>query len=219
MSESTAATRASRQCVCLVHGFLAHTILLVPLGIRLRRHGFRTNRWGYWNMQCSILVHAQRLSKTLVAMDTDPEIDTIHFVTHSMGSIIARAAITQFRPRKLGRFVMLAPPNRGSFLAAAVAGLIGGIVKPVAELSTAPNSLVNSLPMPLDVEIGILAAGKDNIVSLESTRPRAPHSHVTLPCRHSSLLFRRDAAELVAAFLTHGEFPHRQKTTAHNGLT
>ena len=203
--------RASRQCVCLVHGFLTHTIMLVPLGIRLRRHGFRTESWGYWNMRCSILVHAQRLSKTLVAMDADPEIDTIHFVTHSMGSIIARAAIAEFRPNKLGRFVMLAPPNRGSFLAAAVAGLIGGIVKPVAELSTSPHSLVNSLPMPLDIEIGILAASKDNIVSLESTRPHAPHTHVTLPCRHSSLLFRRDAAELVAAFLMHGAFPPLQR--------
>ena len=96
-------------------------------------------------------------------------------------------------------------------LAHGAAGLIGGIVKPVAELSTAPHSLVNSLPMPLDIEIGILAASKDNIVSLESTRPHAPHTHVTLPCRHSSLLFRRDAAELVAAFLMHGAFPPLQR--------
>jgi glycine hydroxymethyltransferase len=34
-----------------------------------------------------------------------------------------------------------------------------------------------------------------------------PHAHVTLPCLHSSLLFRRDAADLVAGFLARGEFP------------
>ena len=35
----------------------------------------------------------------------------------------------------------------------------------------------------------------------------APHDHTTVYCLHSSLLYRRDAAELAAAFLRDGRFP------------
>jgi hypothetical protein len=61
--------------------------------------------------------------------------------------------------------------------------------------------------MPTGIDIGVIAASRDALVSPESTRPDVPHDHVTLPCLHSSLLFRRDAADLVAAFLATGEFP------------
>jgi hypothetical protein len=53
----------------------------------------------------------------------------------------------------------------------------------------------------------VIAAERDALVAAESTRPDTPHAHVTLPCLHSSLLFRRDAADLVASFLATGSFP------------
>jgi len=194
------------ECVSLVHGFLANPYMLAMLGQRLNRRGYLAKPWGYWNMRCSILVHAERFSRELSRLDADQAVGTIHLVTHSMGGIIARAALERYRPRKLGRFVMLAPPNHGSFVANAAVGIFGGVFKPVAELTTTPNSFVNSLGMPEDVDVGVIAAGRDAIVSSESTRPDVPHAHITLPCRHSSLLFRRDAADLVAGFLASGVF-------------
>lgn len=196
------------ECVSLVHGFLANPLMMTVLGHRLDRRGYLSKPWGYWNMRRSILEHAEAFSHELARLDADRAVGTIHLVTHSMGGIIARAALERFRPRKLGRFVMLAPPNRGSFVATATAGILGGLLKPVAELTTDPDSLVNSLGMPAGVDVGVIAASRDALVAPESTRPDVPHSHVTIPCLHSSLLFRRDAADLVAAFLATGEFPH-----------
>ena len=196
-----------RQCVALVHGFFAHSLMLTLLARRLRRHGYGTAPWGYRNMCCSLLVHADRFAAELRALDAEPTIDTLHLVTHSMGCIIARAALDRFRPTKLGRFVMLAPPNRGSFVATAAKGIFGRMFLPLEELSTTEDSLVNSLPMPQGIKIGVIAAGRDAIIAPESTRPKAPHDHTTVHCLHSSLLFRRDAAELVAAFLREGRFP------------
>lgn len=201
--------RRPRQCASLVHGFLANSAMLALLGHRLSRRGYLPRPWGYWNMLCSIRVHADRYAAELERLDDDPTIDTLHLVTHSMGGIVARAALERYRPRKLGRFVMLAPPNRGSFVARAAAGALGGVVKPVAELSTAPDSLVNMLGMPEGVDVGVIAAEHDALVTAESTHPGVVHDHVTLPCLHSSLLFRRDAADLVAAFLASGSFPDR----------
>lgn len=207
----------TRQCVALVHGFLANSMMLAVLAHRLRRHGYRTDPWGYRNMCCSLLVHADRFADVLRSLDADPAIDTLHLATHSMGCIIARAALDRFRPTKLGRFVMLAPPNRGSFVATAAAGTFGRFFRPVVELSTAEDSLVNSLPMPQGVELGVITAGRDAIIAPESTRPDSPHDHATVHCLHSSLLFRRDAAELVAAFLRDGRFPDPSTPRADRG--
>lgn len=196
-----------REHVALVHGYLANTFMLAPLRWRLGRQGYGSTAWGYWNMRCSVLVHAARFAVELESLDANPAIDALHLVTHSMGGIIARAALDRFRPRKLGRFVMLAPPNKGSFVATRIAGTIGRVFKPVAELSTASDSLVNSLPMPEGVDLGVIAAKWDALVSAESTHPNAPHAYATIPTFHSGLLFRRDAADLVASFLERGEFP------------
>lgn len=196
-----------REHVALVHGYLANKFMLAPLGWRLRRQGYATTAWGYWNMRCSLLVHAARFAGELEALDANPAIDTLHLVTHSMGGIIARAALDRFRPRKLGRIVMLAPPNKGSFVATMAAGTIGRVFKPVAELSTAHDSLVNSLPMPEGIDLGVIAAEWDALVSDASTHPDAPHAYAIIPTFHSGLLFRRDAADLAAAFLQSGTFP------------
>jgi len=101
---------------------------------------------------------------------------------------------------------MLAPPNHGSFVATAATSTFGRLLKPVAELSTQPESLVNRLPMPADVEVGVIAAAYDALVTEESTHPDVPHAHVTLPTWHTGLLFRPETAELVDSFLATGSF-------------
>jgi len=195
------------ECVSLVHGFLANPCMLAVLSRRLDARGYLPRPWGYHDMRSSILVHAEAFARELEALDADRAVGTIHLVTHSMGGIVARAAIERYRPRKLGRIVMLAPPNRGSFVADRLAAAVGPLFRPVAELTTSSDSLVNSLGMPADVDVGVIAATRDALVSEESTRPDVPHAHATIPCLHSSLLFRRDAAVMVADFLTTGRFP------------
>ena len=199
--------------VALVHGYLANRFMLALLAARLRGHGFQPAPWGYWNIRCSLLVHADRFARQLMTLDADASVHTLHVVTHSMGGIIARAALDRYRPAKLGRFVMLAPPNKGSFVATRAAGTFGRVLEPVRELSTAADSLVNSLPVPHDVEIGVIAAEWDALVAEESTHPDAPHTHTILPTFHSGLLFRRDAADFVASFLSTGRFPAAASAT------
>jgi pimeloyl-ACP methyl ester carboxylesterase len=195
-----------RRVVVLTHGFMAHRLLLKLFAARLRRAGWETRIWGYESFLTSVTHHAGRFSAYLGQLEADEQITQIHLVTHSMGCIIGRMAIAKKRPRKLGRFVMLTPPNRGSFVASAMPGIVGRVFRPVAELTTAPDSLVNSLADPDNIDVGIIAAAQDSLVSLESTKLAVPHEHITLPCLHSAVLFRRDAAALTDAFLRTGLF-------------
>ena len=185
---------------------MAHRLLLKLFAARLRHAGWETRIWGYESFLTSVMRHAGRFSAYLEQLEADEQIEQIHLVTHSMGCIIGRMAIATKRPQKLGRFVMLTPPNRGSFVATAMPGIVGRIFRPVAELTTAPNSLVNSLADPDNVDVGIIAAAQDTLVSLDSTRLETPHEHITLPCLHSAVLFRRDAAKFTDAFLRTGFF-------------
>lgn len=203
---SEPAAARSGECVVLTHGFMASRWMLAPLAGRLRRRGWQTRRWGYESWRTSVSVHADEFADLLQEIDRNPAVTTLHLVTHSMGCIIGRAALDRYRPEKLARFVMLAPPNRGSFVATATAGLFGRVLRPVAELTTLNTSLVNTTPQPMGINIGVIAAQRDALVSLDATRLDVPHEHITLPCLHSSLLFRRDAAELVARFLETGSF-------------
>ena len=68
--------------------------------------------------------------------------------------------------------------------------------------------------MPLDIEVGVIAAEHDALVSEESTHPDTPHAHVTVPTWHTGLLFRRETPALVAGFLSTGAFPDSPATVS-----
>lgn len=194
------------EVVVLTHGFMANRWLLAPLARRLQQRGWQTQVWGYQSLTPSVLHHGRKFSGLLGQLDADADVHRIHVVAHSMGGIVTRAALAEQMPSKFGKLVMLAPPNRGSFVATATASLFGRVFRPVAELTTRPESLVNTLAEPQGIDIGVIAAGLDQLVTLDSTRLAGPHQHVVLPCMHSSLLFRRDAAALTAQFLERGTF-------------
>lgn len=202
----------------LVHGLAAPPMVMDPLARSLKRFFARVVNWGYSSLWSRIELHGSVFADFLRRLDEDnPHGDKahgrIHLVTHSMGGIIGRLALAEYVPERLGRFVMIAPPNRGSHVARRLAPFLGYICPPLMQLADHAASFVCSLP-PLSVpELGIIAAQTDFLVEEPNTRLGCEADHIVLPGLHSSLLWRSETADQVRHFLEHGRFNRAELTT------
>jgi triacylglycerol lipase len=201
------------ELVVLVHGLAAHRIVLAPLARSLKRSYAGVVNWGYPSLFSPIERHGATLARQLQRLEREGRYSRIHLVTHSMGGIIGRVALAEFLPRSFGRFVMIAPPNRGSHVAARFAPLLGRVCPPLVQLADHEASFVCSLPLPVVTDLGIIAAKSDILVRAPNTRLGCERDHIVLPGLHSSLLWRRETAEQVRHFLVHGCF-RREKSGA-----
>ena len=103
--------------VVLLHGLARGQGSMTRLGTRLRAQGFATCARTYPSRRHSIRVLAEQLSGWIVEQAGARPVCA---VTHSMGGVIVRHL---HDPRiRWERIVMLAPPNQGSQLAAALSG-------------------------------------------------------------------------------------------------
>jgi pimeloyl-ACP methyl ester carboxylesterase len=197
---------AERHVVVLVHGLLATTVVMRSLAHSLSGVFSGVVNWGYQSLWSPIERHGRQLADVLRRLDEEDAHDQIHLVTHSMGGIIGRIALAEYTPLRFGRFVMIAPPNRGSHVAARLAPYLGRICPPLVQLTDGSESFVCSLPPPAVAELGIIAAEGDFLVLEPNTRLGCESDHIVLPGLHSSLLWRRETAEQVRHFLEHGRF-------------
>ncbi len=196
----------TRVTVVLVHGLLRTPRSLHWLARALDRAGFRVERFGYSSTRGAIAEHGQRLAAELRRLVAERPLGALHLVAHSLGNLVVRAALDGTARPRIGRVVMLVPPNRGSPVARVLARWLGGFVPVLRELSDDPAASVHRLPAPLDAEVGVIAARFDHLVPESSTHLPGERDHVRLPAFHTSVLWNRGVAQRVIEFLSSGRF-------------
>ena len=194
------------ELIVLLHGFAAHRAMMLRLQQRYRARGYRTLNWGYNSWFRPIEYHAARLHERIQELDQNEPFDRIHFVTHSMGCIVTRAALLRGLPKNCGRWVQLAPPNSGSNIANRFPRFVKRLLPPIDELQSVPESYVNQLAVPQEIEIAVVQATKDYIVPEPLTRLEGEKDRFVVPGLHSQILFREDVAHQTIHFLEHGHF-------------
>lgn len=204
--------------VLLVHGLASNKYFMRPLEWRLRSDGYQPELWGYWSITGGIAVHAERMRQVLDRLEQDERITRFHLVTHSMGCILGRWIIARRPLLKLHRWIMLAPPNRGSHVARMLSSYLGFICQPLHELSDDTESLVNRLDHVAPgfdevirqggVEIGVISAARDHVVPSYSTALAAAKDSIVMDGLHTDILFRRSVYRQILSFLRLGHFSH-----------
>jgi len=202
--EVTAAP-APRDLVVLVHGMGRTPLSMRPLARLLEQQDYDVLNWDYSSTGPTVEELGAQLAAAVRERPRAPGA-RVHFVTHSLGGIVVRAALARDPPPDVGRVVMLAPPNQGARTADAAQPWVGWWLKPLAELGTAEGSTARSLPVPAGVEIGVIAGALDGKVSVEETHLAGETDHVVVPGTHSFLMLRSDVQALVLVFLRTGRF-------------
>lgn len=195
----------SVDAVVLLHGLGRGPNSMKRLHEYLVRQDFWAVKWTYPTHE-PVETHGEQIHDHLLAMDEDPAIGRVHVVGHSLGAIVARYALSLGIPKKMGRVVMLAPPNQGSPLADVFKPVIGQTIRSLDAMTEDEKGLVHQIQIPESVEVGIIAAERDGKVPLESTHLPEETDHIVVPGFHTWIMNRTDVHEYVAQFLKSGRF-------------
>ena len=208
--------------VVLLHGISRTARSFRKMQAALESAGFATLNQDY---------ASRRKALEALADDIHPSIQrfaagidgSVHFVCHSMGGLLARVYIARYRPKRLGRAVMLGTPNSGSEIADRL-----GHFRPYRaffgpagqQLGTLRDSAIEALFPPVDYPVGIIAGNRsiypvagmmlpkphDGRVSVANTKLDGMADHVVIPSSHPWLVRNSAAITQTIAFLRNGKF-------------
>jgi triacylglycerol lipase len=214
---------AHSQCTILLHGLARSSDSMAKLEAALAPD-YTVVNVDYPSRKHTVEV----LSATVLPPALDKCGDhTVHFVTHSMGGLLIRQYLTQHAIERLGRIVMLGPPNQGSEVIDALGNWPGleWLNGPAGQqLGTRDNSIPLALG-DINSEIGIIAGDRtinfilssiipgsdDGKVSVERTKLSTMKDHIIIHTTHPFMMKNDAVIAQVKHFLLHGTFNHNQE--------
>ena len=208
------------ETVVLLHGLGRSAANMLILEWRLEALGYRVCNVGYDTRVSRIEQAVEQVRQAVVACRRGER--ALHFVTHSLGGLVLRALLADGELDRLGRAVMLAPPNAGSEIADRLRGRswLETVMGPLStQLGTGDDDLPRRLPVPT-IPFGVIAgdqwinpigplwlpAPHDGTVSVESTRLVGMRDHLVMPYTHTFIMNASPVADQVDTFLRQGRF-------------
>jgi triacylglycerol esterase/lipase EstA (alpha/beta hydrolase family) len=207
--------------VYCIHGFMRSANSMKFIGASLEKAGYKPHLFGYPSRDGTIFDHSILLVESLKQEALLHPGKPIHFVTHSMGGIVLRAAINHPecpKEAKIGRAVLLSPPNQGSLFGQFLNKftLIKNYVGPYAgkELLTEKNfNHFGDFPRSMKVfvisgTLGLnptIKEANDGKVGVQEARLNTLHEHCTIFASHSWMIYSITTIKKATLFIIGGE--------------
>ena len=213
----------ANECVVLLHGLARTSTSMNRMERELAKAGFATANIDYPSRAHTVEELAEiAVPEGIAACRARDGIDTIHFVTHSLGGILVRQYLSTHDLDELGRVVMLGPPNQGS-AAVDELGDVPGFDWLNGPAGRQLGKGEQSVPLqlgPADFELGIIAGNRtidpitsavlenpdDGRVSVEDTKLEGMTDFVVVDHSHAFMMRMRRTIELTKSFLKNGRF-------------
>jgi hypothetical protein len=211
------------ECVVLLHGLARSSTSMNRMASELEQDGFVTANVDYPSRDHTVEELADiAVPEGLEACRAQENVDTIHFVTHSLGGILLRQYLSSQGIDELGRVVMLGPPNQGSAAVDELRDIPGfeWLNGPAGyQLGKGPESVPLRLG-PADFELGIIAGNRtidpvtsavlenpdDGRVSVEDTKLEGMADFIVVEHSHAFMMRMSRPIALTIQFLRSGSF-------------
>ncbi len=226
----------TQDTVVILHG-IGHTRWnMIWVEKAMRQEGFQTLNITYPSRSMEIKDLAAFIDKKLEKEKIWSRTGRVHFVTHSMGGLVTRHYLEEYKANipaeKMGRFVMIAPPNGGSEVADFLRNFLPykWIFGPAGqELVTTIRSTDTSSPW---YDVGIIAGDRgwpyiianfmipgshDGRVAVEKTKMTGMKDHIVVPSTHSFISWHGNVHKQTAEFLKQGRFLTNDTNRGQNG--
>ena len=208
--------------VVVLHGLARTADSMSRMVQALEDSGYRVCNVSYPSRKHSIEVLTADFVAPAVRECLSGEGGTVHFVTHSLGGIIVRQLARSEPGLRIGRVVMLSPPNHGSEVVDKLGtlSLFELINGPAGlQLATRHESVPQSLG-PASFDVGIITGRRtvnpilsflipgtdDGKVSIESAKLEGMADFCVIPASHPFIMNKKLAIEQTLAFLATGAF-------------
>lgn len=215
-------TETSDTFVIILHGLRGKSTSFLAMEKALVAQGYNVCRVDYPSTRLTLEALADTAIGTAMAHCAANGSDSLHFIAHSMGAILLRYYIQKHDIPRLGRLVLLSPPNRGIELIDTFAwcGLFRKFNGPAGmQLSAKNGGLVRSLPPPVN-EVGVVMCAKtinpiasafipgadDGRVSFASARIDGLKDFVFVDSNHHVVMKKEETIRQVISFLKKGRF-------------
>lgn len=218
----TVGSAPGKEVVVLLHGLARSDRSMTRMASALAAEGYDVINVDYASTKAPIHTLAAEAIGPALAETKARQAARVHFVTHSMGGILVRQYLKAHSIERLGRVVMLGPPNQGSeivdklgdsWIFSAVNGPAG------RQLGTKPDSLPNQLG-PVDFDLGVIAGDRsvnwinslliagadDGKVSVERTKVTGMKAYLVIHATHPYLMKNSRAIRETVHFLREGKF-------------
>jgi len=202
------------EIIVLIHGLMRTSMSMYFLKSYLQRQGYHVYSYSYPSMKYTIHEHSMHLLYYVEQLLKNNPGVKIHFITHSLGGIIIREALSKLPGKQLnniGYLIMLAPPNQGSVLAklsTKMFPMITSTIKPLAELSSDESAYVHRVPVP-NIKMGIIAGRFDAKVPPSSAFLAGQTKPVVINTNHTFIMNNSETRKLILHFLEKGTFAKR----------